>query len=246
MTMIRKLAFATLAAPLALGLSACSNGAEGSDAGEIDSIAPPEGQNWIDMAAKTPEGGFVIGNPDAPVKLVEFASHTCAGCAGFSATGAKAIEEEYVPTGMVSYEIRNLIRDPIDLTIAVMAHCGGADSFHPLANQAWAELNTFNQQIQQNGAEANAAMEGPEAGRFIGLAQAAGLFDFFAARGVSRDQAQACLADTDNIRAIATRSQEGAAENNVSSTPTFLINGENVGPHNWDSLEPLLKERIGG
>lgn len=240
MTMIRRLILASFAAPLTLGIAACSDG-EAGEGGALDPIAAPEGQNWIDMAAKTDEGGYVIGNPDAPIKLVEYASHTCGGCAAFSATGAKELEEEYVPTGVVSYEIRNLVRDPLDLTIAVLARCGEPASFHPLANQAWAALGTIQQTINQNGAAAQASLEGPEEGRFIGIAEAAGLFDFFATRGVSRDQARSCLADTENVRSIAEQSQTGAAENNVTSTPTFLINGENKGPHSWDTLEPLLR-----
>jgi protein-disulfide isomerase len=46
----------------------------------------------------------MIGNPDAPLKLVEYASHTCGACATFAATGKPAIKDKYVSTGVVSFE----------------------------------------------------------------------------------------------------------------------------------------------
>ena len=39
--------------------------------------------DWSQRVATTPEGGFRMGNPDAPVKLVEFLSLTCSHCATF-------------------------------------------------------------------------------------------------------------------------------------------------------------------
>ena len=245
MNAFRKLTMVTLAAPIALTLASCDSGAagDGATSGEaLDPIAAPDGTQWADTVIATEEGGFQVGNPDAPIKLVEFASHTCGGCAGFAETGAKALLEEYVPTGVVSYEIRNLIRDPLDLTISVLARCGPDETFHPLADQAWANLNQFSQTISSNGAMAEAAMGGPPEGRFIGIAQAAGLVDWFAARGLSRNQAQACLTDIENIEAIAEQSSAQATANNINSTPSFLINGNGVGPQSWETLEPMLQE----
>ena len=119
--------FLALAAGLSLALAACGSKddpAEPPKAEAIAPIAPPAGQKWADIAAETEMGGIVIGNPNAPVKLVEYASHTCHVCADFSKTGAAPLEE-YVAKGLVSYEIRNLIRDPIDLTFSLLARCGG-------------------------------------------------------------------------------------------------------------------------
>ena len=47
-------------------------------------MAPPAGKQWIDVVSKTAEGGYLIGNPDAKIKLVEFASLTCHVCAQFA------------------------------------------------------------------------------------------------------------------------------------------------------------------
>jgi protein-disulfide isomerase len=245
MTTLRRLAFATLAAPLALGLAACDSGTEetaGLSGEPIAAIAAPAGQSWVDMATKSPEGGYVLGNPDAPIKLVEYASHTCGACAMFSATGAPVLEEKYVTTGVVSYEVRTLIRDPLDMAITVLARCGAPEAFHPRASQAWAALGQFSQTLQSNGAAMEAAMSAPEGQRFVMIGQAAGLIDWFAERGLSRDQAQTCLADTAEITALAEQSQKQGEELDITGTPTFLLNGKKLDVNQWTQLEPLLQQ----
>lgn len=242
MTKIRRAALAALAAPLALALAACGDNAEdpGALTGDpIAAIPAPEGTQWEEAAAETPDGGFVVGNPEAPLKLVEYASHTCPACAHFSASASAPLREKYVASGVVSYEIRTLIRDPIDLTITILARCSGPQAFHPLAEQAWAHLETFYSQIDQGAY--SAAMDQAGAPRFQGLAQAAGLIDFFAARGISRDQAMQCLSNVDNITRIAETAEKSARENNVNATPTFFLNGNRLSASGWDSLEPILQ-----
>src|SRR5688500_7386046 len=203
MSTYRRTLLTALAAPLALALAACGSEGEGPAKGEpLAPIAAPAGQSWVEPAAETPEGGFVIGNPNAPLKLVEYASHTCGHCAAFSQEGAAELDE-YVAKGTVSYEIRNQIHDPIDLSIALLARCGTPDSFHPLANQAWQNFDTLMQTVQANGAAIEQAQAAPQAQRFQAIAQAAGLIDFFAARGIARDQAMTCLADVAKATKIA-------------------------------------------
>ncbi|MBX7540187.1 thioredoxin domain-containing protein [Qipengyuania sphaerica] len=235
-----------LAAPLALALAACGNGA--SDDGEVslegEAIAPieaPDGASWLETASVTEEGGFVIGNPDAPLKLVEYASHTCGACANFAVNGSAPLQEEYVETGIVSYEIRPLLRDPLDVTISTLARCGSPESFHALADQAWAALPEFTGALQSNGSAYEAAVTAPPEQRFARLAEAAGLIDFFAARGISADQARTCLADSEAITAMAEKSSSVATEAGVNATPTFFLNGQRIDGTQWNVLEPILQ-----
>lgn len=243
--MTRSLRFA-LAAPLALALAACGGGTE--EAGEtslegeaIAAIPAPDGQSWLEVASKTEQGGFVIGNPDAPLKLVEYASHTCGHCATFSETGSAPLQENYVDTGRVSYEIRPMLRDPIDVTIDAIIQCGTPESFHALSDQAWANLEEFYETLQANESVYQSAVSGPPEGRFVGIAQAAGMIDFFAARGISADQARTCLADVDTIQAIAKKSSEMASEDSVTGTPTFFLNGQRIDGNVWAVVEPTLQ-----
>ena len=246
MPIARRLTFAALAAPLALALAACggTEGEDGLPTGEpIAEIAAPAGTSWIETAAVTPEGGHVIGNPDAPLKLVEYASHTCGGCAAFAQDAVPSLEQ-YVEKGIVSYEIRNLVRDSIDLTIAMLARCGDPAAFHPLANQAWNEFDAVMGTVQANGAALQQASQAPEAQRLQAMGQASGLLDFFAARGISRDQAMQCLGDTAKAREIVENSNTQSEELGVNSTPTFFLNGRMVdlGPGAvWPQVEAALQ-----
>ena len=235
-----------LAAPLALALAACSGGAEEGDAASLEgeaiaAIPAPDGESWLDVANTTAEGGFVVGNPDAPLKLVEFASHTCGACAYFAENGAEPLMEDYVSTGRVSFEIRPLLRDPLDVTISTLARCGSPASFHPLADQAWASLSDFSNTLSSNAGAYEAAMSAPENERFVRLAEAAGLIDWFAARGLSADQARTCLADGAAITAMAQKSSEEATAANVTGTPTFFLNGQRIDANQWAAVEPILQ-----
>ena len=237
---------ASLAFAATIALAAC-NSKDDAASGEIAEGKPvaavpaPAGQSWSDVASFTPEGGVVEGNPNAPIKLVEYASHTCSHCAEFSEKGSEPIRSKYVATGKVSYELRNQIHDPIDLTFAVLARCAGPEAFHAFAEQGWTNLAPMFETFNANKAGLDAAMQQQGAARFDGIAQAAGLYDFFAQRGVSRDQAKTCLAKTDTATQIAANSDTQSNELNVTGTPTFFINGNNVGTQTWETLEPMLQ-----
>jgi protein-disulfide isomerase len=244
MSMLRSLAVAVVAAPLALALAACGSGneAKGPPTGEpIAPIAAPEGTSWMETAVETPENGFRIGNPEAPLKIVEYASHTCHICAAFSQEGAAGMDK-FVETGVVSYEIRNLIRDPVDLTIALLARCSGPAAFHPMANQVWQNFDQLMNTVQSNNAALQAALEAPPEQRFQALGQASGLLDFFGARGVSRDQAMQCLADTAKAQQLATASQAQSDELQLTGTPTFFLNGQRIEGTDWPSVETALQQ----
>jgi protein-disulfide isomerase len=225
---------ALLAVPLALaGCGDAGDDATGAPQGEpIAAVPAPAGQSWVESVAVTPEGGYRIGNPNAPLKLVEYASHTCSHCAEFSQTGAQPLDE-YVEKGIVSYELRNLIRDPIDMTVALLARCGDPATFHPLANQAWGNFNQMMTNIQANGAALEQAQLAPPAQRFQAIAQATGLIDFFAERGISRDQAMQCLGNTELAQQIAERSEQQSKELEVNATPTFFLNGAKLDVATW-------------
>ena len=244
MTPLRRIALTAVAAPLALALAACGSdeqAAEGPPTGEpIAHVAPPAGTSWAETATVTPEDGYRIGNPDAPLKLVEYASHTCPACAAFSTSGAAALDR-YVETGVVSYEIRNQVHNALDLTLAMLARCGEPATFHPLANQVWANLPEVMNRAQQNEAALNQAMQAQDNTRFQRIADAAGLLDFFAARGISRDQAMQCLADPALGEAILERSSSQSEELDVTGTPTFFLNGRKLEETHWEALEPILQ-----
>lgn len=246
MTASRRSKLALIAlAPLTFALAACGETEEAAGstvtAEPVAEVAAPAGQSWTETAAVTPEGGYRIGNPDAPIKLVEYASHTCSHCATFSQEASGPIEE-YVASGRVSYEIRNQVHDAIDLTLAMLVRCGSPESFHPLANQAWANFDQIISTAQANGGALQQATQGQGGPNYPAIAEAAGLLDFFAARGISRDQAMQCLNDHSTAETIVENSNTQSEELGVTGTPTFFLNGNRIDGTNWASVEAALQQ----
>ncbi|AZI34565.1 hypothetical protein NT2_02_01500 [Caenibius tardaugens NBRC 16725] len=244
--LLRRAALVALIAPLSLGLAAC--GSKDSPAGtaekgeKIAAIAPPAGKQWADVITVTPEDGYRMGNPDAPLKLVEYASLTCPHCAHFSAEGGAKLREQYVASGVVSYELRNQIHDGLDLTMAMLTRCGTPESYIALSEQVWANQEAIVQGVQANGEKVEAAMKlENQSARYKAIADAAGLTEFFAARGISRDQAATCLAKPGFAEAIVQRSTKQSEELGIDGTPSFLLNGSKIEPQTWEALEPVLQ-----
>lgn len=239
-----RIVLSLLALPLALGLAACDKGTETAAAptGEpIAAIAPPDGKTWSEVVEITPEGGHRMGNPDAPIKLIEFGSMTCSHCADFAAQSSEELRDNFVASGRVSFEFRNFVRDPIDITSALLARCGTPESFFPLTEQIFANQPSTFETLNNAGQEAHeAAMNQPEEKRFIAVGEMSGLTEFVSARGISKDQANACLANLDAAKALAQRAKEDGDEFGIEGTPTFIVNGTKF-QGGWPELKTKLE-----
>ncbi len=244
MKLSKRLLAPSIALGLAFTLSACDSETDGEAALEgdaIEAIAAPDGTSWTETVTVSDSNGFIVGNPDAPIKLIEYASHTCGGCAAFAGQAAESLKSKYVSTGVVSFELRNLVRDPVDLAIAAMVRCGAPESMQPLSDQAWASFNDLVPPAYQ-WLQTAQGLENMDTGeRMVAIAEGTNLIEFFAARGLSADQAKTCLADSAEVEAIAKRSTDQANELGINSTPSFILNGQNIGNQSWTSLEPMLQ-----
>ena len=244
MTVTRLLSLPLLALS-SLMLAACDDGAtiDGAAAsGEaLPAIAAPAGTKWADTVTVTPEGGYQIGNPEAPIKLVEYASHTCGACANFAKTGKEPLKDKYVASGVVSFEQREVFLNPFDVVIAGLTQCGAKEQMQPLSDQVWQNLEQVFTGLQGNQQAVEAAGQLPLNQRFVAIGEATGLIEFFAARGLSADQARTCLADSAKIEALVASVGANTEKDKVSGTPTFFLNGARVEGTTWDVLEPALQ-----
>ena len=207
---------------------------------------PATQRDWSRVTAATPEGGFRMGNPDAPVKVVEYLSLTCPHCAEFSRDGAPALIRNYVRSGRVSLEYRNYVLNGIDATASLLARCGGAASFFPRAERLFATQTQWVERISgidQPGRSASAAL--PPGQRLVRLAEVGGLTAVAAQHGVPLARGRACLADEAALRRLGEMNQAAAALG-IEGTPTFLINGAKVDVNTWPALEPLIRRAAGG
>lgn len=240
-------AFAIIALPIVLALAACgakTSPNNGAPEGKPVAATPaPQGKQWRQIVSKTALNGYLVGNPDAPIKLVEYGSLSCPVCARFGQEGFEPLMNNYVNSGKVSFELRNFaVHGPIDLVLAQMVRCGSTEAVVPLSEQVWDHIPALIQPLESNQAGYQQAMSEPMEKRFIAIAEAAKLFDFFAQRGLSPAQERQCLADVPAMEQLAKDTQEQGDKFNIMGTPTFLINGEQLqGINTWAALEPALQ-----
>ena len=244
MIRFRRTLLLALAAPLAL--AACGDKAADDASAPAAVVAPvpaPAGAAWRDTVQVTSENGHLVGNPNAPIKLVEYGSLTCPTCAAFAVEGMEPLLSKYVDSGRVSYELRNFaVHGPIDIVLARLVRCGAKEAVVPLSDQVWHNVQTLVPAIQANQGAVEQAMSLPMGQRFVAMAQIGGFYDFFASRGISEDQARACLADVPALEKLANETDRYAKEDQVNGTPTFVLNGNKLdGVNGWSALEPMLQ-----
>ncbi|MFA6219558.1 MAG: thioredoxin domain-containing protein [Erythrobacter sp.] len=231
--------FLGVAGALTLGAGTLTPGASAQDRPIL------KGGNWAAMVTAT-EGGHLLGNPDAGVKLVEFMSYTCSHCADFAREGDGALKLFYIPTGRMSYEIRHLIRDPVDLTAAMLTHCGEAKKF--ALNHA-AIMSRYPQWIDK-ARQATQAQQarwqfGTLSARFQAIASDLDFYEIMETRGYSRVEVDKCLADEAKARAIAETSRADIARYDLQGTPSFVLDGQLLaGTHAWEALRPQLDQTM--
>ena len=210
-------------------------------------VPAPANGDWTESVAESPEGGYVMGNPNAAVKLVEYGSLTCPHCREFDEKGVPSLIDNYVKKGLVSYEFRNFVRDPYDITASLVARCGGASSVFGLTRAFYADQPDWIGKIQ---AADQATMEGLQSmtpqQQFAKIADLAGMPAFAALRGVPKAKTAACLADPAQASRLVQMNSDAVANYNVPGTPTFLINGKMIDQvATWELLEPKIKEALG-
>jgi protein-disulfide isomerase len=192
---------------------------------------------------------MLMGNPDAKVKLVEYASLTCPHCAEFSEKGEPQLLDKYVKSGQVSYEYRNFVRDPLDITMSLIARCAGASpQFFQLNKAMFADQKSVFDRLQSVPQQQLASLQTqPPAQQFQSYAKLAGLQEWAAQRGLPSAKTSACLSNQQDIEKLVQMNSDAVSQYNLPGTPTFLINGEVV-PETatWQLLEPKLKEALGG
>ncbi|HEX8256547.1 MAG TPA: thioredoxin domain-containing protein [Allosphingosinicella sp.] len=198
-------------------------------------------RNWTNVVAETPEGGFRLGNPAAPIKLVEYGSFTCNHCARFAGEGVPQLIGKYVKSGRVSFEYRTFVRDPADFSAALLARCAGPAAFFPLSHDYFASQSQWIGRYQAMTDEQKKAIDALPMERKLGRFAAVGGLNAIAAKaGVPAAKAAICLADADAMRKLIEMRRVASETHKVEGTPSFLINGKLVEAHDWGALEPLL------
>ena len=167
----------------------------------------------------------ILGKPDAPVTIIEYASLTCSHCAQFHNEVLPKLKERYIAPGKVRLIYRDFPLDQTALAAATLAHCAGPERYFSMLEVLF--------ETQSNWARAEdpiAALK--QLGKLGGLT----------------DQAMdACLADETLTNGILQGRLAGENEYKIGSTPTFIIDGKAY-PGSRDVeefaklIEPLLDQ----
>lgn len=231
-----KAAFAIVLAFAVIGLPAASAAKQ-----------PPARSNadWSRTVVATGAGGFRMGNPAAKVRLLEYGSLACPHCRHFEETGYKPLVQQYVRTGRVSYEFRNLLLNAPDVSVSLLAHCAGAAHFFPMSEVVFASQPQWFDKIDALTESEKAEIENmTDAQRAARFADVAGFSQIAARFGVSPARARQCLADPKGLQKLLAVTKK-ANDGGVNHTPTFFINGKLSDAATWEQLEPQLKAALG-
>jgi len=241
---LHRLKISIAPAMLAVALVACGGGdsTEKRDT-PLEKVAPPAGTAWNETVKVTEEGGYLLGNPDAPIKLMEFGSLTCSHCRDFEQQAFDEIANDFVASGRVSFEFRNFLLNPYDVPLSILTRCGAPETYFPLTSEFYAaqsEFLTTAQKVDQKQVEA--AMQQPEKERFLAIARVMGMIDFFTARGIAAEQAEKCLTDEKQVKTLLAMTEKGSKDYKVEGTPTLFLNGEKYDFQGWPALKTRLQE----
>jgi len=148
-----------------------------------------------------------LGDPNAKVKVVEYASVTCSHCAAFNENVFPAFRAQYIDTGKVHYTFREFLTPPEQVAAAgfLVARCAGKDKYFTVIDA----LFRGQQEMFQSG---------DMRGGLLRVAQSAGM---------TEEQFNACVQDEAALKALNAR-VERAIQDGISATPTFVINGKKV------------------
>ncbi|MBV8238079.1 MAG: thioredoxin domain-containing protein [Sphingomonas sp.] len=195
---------------------------------------------WVSVAAPAPKGSYVIGNPAARVKLVEYASYTCPHCGHFARESAAVLKGKMIASGSLSLEVRSAVHDRYDLVAAMLARCSGPAIFPRLHDALFAGQEQWLQRAQDfdssNGQRLG--MYGAAA-QYRAMAQGAGLDAIARNAGMTQAAIDQCLADPKVAEAVVERAN--AISDKIAGTPAFEINGKLVQGVDWAKLEPMLR-----
>lgn len=224
---------ALFAATLALALPAAAS-AQGA--------TRPAQRDWTQVVSQTQEGGYRVGNPQAPVRVVEYLSLTCPHCAEFSREGTPQLLN-YVRSGRVSLEYRNFVLNALDLAASVLSRCGAPQTYFRVTHAILASQGEWIGRMQALTAAQQQAIQGQTPIETMRRVVAASGLDRLAAQhGVTAAQQRACLTNQAGMDRVVQMQQAGARYG-VNGTPTFAINGQIVSANNWAGIEPLLRGR---
>ena len=169
---------------------------------------------------------MTLGAEDAPITVVEYASFTCPHCKRFHEDVFSELKVKYIDTGKIKFIIRDVYFDRPGLWGSMLARCGGPEKYFGIS-----DLLYRNQQDWTQGSDASVVFE-----NLRQLGKAAGL---------KEEEITACFQDQAKAEALVATYRENAARDNISRTPSFVIDGETFLYMDVDEFSTILDDMLG-
>ncbi|MCC1492093.1 DsbA family protein [Cognatishimia sp. F0-27] len=199
----------------------------------------PEPQNTVIAQASGGDAGtmtdavdtsgvteMVLGNADAPVEVIEYASYTCPHCATFHQSVFKDLKENYIDTGKVKFVYREVYFDKYGMWASLVARCDGPEKFFGITDLIYKGQGSW----ARAGSDAEIADELRKIGRLAGM---------------SDDQLDSCLSDGAKLESLVAWYQQNAQRDGINSTPSFVIDGELFSNMSYADFSATLDDRLG-
>ena len=170
---------------------------------------------------------IVLGDANAPVTFIEYASYTCPHCGNFHADQFKKLKAEYIDTGKVKFIHREVYFDKFGLWGGLLAQCGGEMRYYGISGML------YDQQKEWIGSGDPAEI----VDNLVTLGKVAGL---------SEDEARACMEFDGNemVNKLVGTFQHYAEADGINATPTLVIDGEKHSNMAYADLKAIIEARL--
>lgn len=201
---------------LPVSLAAASFWPDETSAEPAITIAPP-------IPSSIPTSGRVMGDPAAPVKVIEWGDYQCPYCGAFARDVQPLLVDNYVKTGKVSFEYRDFaFLGPESVLAAEAADCAMDQG------KFWQFHNTL---FDSQGAENSSAFSVPR------------LNEMATEMGLNTSQFSQCLTSGSHRQEVIAMRQDGI-ESGINSTPSLIVNGMKITYRGWDSLQNAIETAL--
>lgn len=181
------------------------------------------GPAWAEGDLAYIKDDVILGKPDAPVTVIEYASMTCGHCAHFHRETFDDLTKKYIETGKVKFVFREFPLDQLAFAASKMARCTDVPRFFPLISLLFKKQGSW-----KNASDPTTELA--KIGRFA---------------GIGRQKFEACLADKELGDAILNRRLKASDEYNVRSTPSFIVNGTlHAGAMSLEEFSEIIDELL--
>jgi protein-disulfide isomerase len=167
-------------------------------------------------------GERVLGKPDAPITINEYASLTCHHCANFHKNVLPEVKKELIETGKAKLVFHDFPLDAYALKASMMARCAPEDKYYPLLSvifnnqERWTKAKDIEASLTQLGVLA----------------------------GMDPERIKACMANEDLKKAIVERLQTAQKAENIHETPSFRFFQGGQKMEDWSEFTDLFKKHM--